>query len=85
MKENCPICYGSTTKKSNFSFKCNNCKFYFSNLKPSAGKDYSGIENVRRKNFKKLISVIYTYKKNLKYWKLDLEMVFFWMNALLQA
>ena len=63
MKENCPICFGSTTKKSNFSFKCNNCKFYFSNLKPSAGKDYSGIENVRRKNFKKLISVIYTYKK----------------------
>ena len=63
MKENCPICFGSTTKKSNFSFKCNNSKFYFSNLKPSAGKDYSGIENVRRKNFKKLISVIYTYKK----------------------
>ncbi len=63
MKEICPICYGLTIKKNNFSFKCYDCKFYFSNLKPSAGRDYSGIESVRRKNFKKLISVILSYKK----------------------
>ena len=50
----CQVCNGKLKKVNFYSFKCESCDCYFSNLKPSVGQDVSGIENLRRKNFRKL-------------------------------
>ncbi len=62
----CQICNGKSKKINCYSFKCLNCNFYFSNLKPSVGQDVEGIESLRRKNFKKLIKQILKHKKEPK-------------------
>ncbi len=64
MKKKCFICNGDLKKNNHYSFKCLSCNFYFSNLKPSFGQDVSGIEVLRKKNFRKIIGVIKSIKKN---------------------
>ena len=39
-------------RNNDYSFKCLDCNFYFSNLKSGFGQDVEGIEGLR-KNFKK--------------------------------
>ncbi len=58
----CQVCNGKLKKINSYSFKCLDCNFYFSNLKPSVGQDVEGIESLRRKNFKKLIKQLLKYK-----------------------
>ena len=64
MKKKCFICNEEVSNNNSFSFKCLNCNFYFSNLKPSFGQDVRGIEAIRRKNFRKLIKIITDLKHN---------------------
>ncbi len=63
MKKNCFICDGKIVKNNNFSFKCLDCNFYFSNLKPGYGQDVVGIESLRKKNFKKILKIIIKINK----------------------
>lgn len=58
MEKNCFICDGKVVRNNNFSFKCLDCNFYFSNLKPGYGQDVHGIESLRKKNFKKILAII---------------------------
>ncbi len=60
----CQVCNEKLKKVNFYSFKCESCDCYFSNLKPSVGQDVSGIENLRRKNFKKLIKKFSKYSFN---------------------
>ncbi len=62
MEKNCFICAGKIIRNNDFSFKCLNCKFYFSNLKSGHGQDVHGIENIRKKNFRKLLNRIVKIK-----------------------
>ena len=62
MKKNCLICGGKVIRNNDYSFKCLDCNFYFSNLKPGFGQDVEGIEGLRKKNFKKILKII--HKKN---------------------
>lgn len=64
MKHNCVICKANIKRNNDFSFKCRNCGFYFSDLKPGFGQDVVGIENLRRKNFRKLIKTILNKMSN---------------------
>lgn len=63
MKKNCFICDGKVIKNNNFSFKCLDCNFYFSDLKPGCGQDVEGIESLRKKNFKKILKIILKINK----------------------
>ena len=66
MTDICIIC-GSYLKKMNeFVFKCHNCSFYKSTLKPGFGHEIEGIEEVRINNFKKIINIIKKYEENKK-------------------
>ncbi len=66
MKKNCFICAGKIVRINDFSFKCLDCNFYFSNLKSGYGQDVQGIENIRKKNFKKLLNRIINIKDSPK-------------------
>ena len=66
MTKECYICSGKISQINEFSFKCIDCNFYFSNLKPGVGQDVSGIEFLRRKNFRKLIKIILKQKHKPK-------------------
>ena len=66
MMDECIIC-GTYLKKINkFVFKCHNCSFYKSTLKPGFGREIEGIEEVRINNFKKIINIIKKYEENKK-------------------
>ncbi len=58
MEKKCYICDGKLVRNNNFSFKCLDCNFYSSNLKSGYGQDVKGIENLRKKNFKKILESI---------------------------
>lgn len=60
--QNCIICNFNLKKINEFVFKCENCLFLCSNLKPGYGREIEGINELRKENFKKLIKII----KNLK-------------------
>ena len=65
--KNCQICNGRSYNESSYTFKCEKCLFVFSNLKSGTGRDVLGLENLRRKNFKKIIYYLKKiYHKNLK-------------------
>ena len=85
MTKKCKICLGNTKRINCYSYKCLKCNFYFSSLRPGIGQDVYGIENLRRKNFKKLIKIILKKKKIIqKFLKLGQEMDFLLMNVLKQ-
>ena len=58
MTEQCIICNSHFKKINEFVYKCNNCSFYKSNLKPGFGQEIGGIEELRKNNFKKIINII---------------------------
>ncbi len=66
MKKKCFICNKKVIKNYDFCFKCSACNYYFSNLKPGYGQDVSGIENLRKKNFKKILRQIIKIKNDPK-------------------
>ena len=66
MNTNCYICSGKIRKINEFSFKCKDCDYYFSNLKPGVGQDVSGLKFLRKKNFRKIIDVFLKFIKKPK-------------------
>ena len=58
MKDLCVICRGSVKKMNCYSHKCEVCGFYFSSLSSGFGQDVKGLENLRKQNFKKILSII---------------------------
>ena len=58
MKDLCFICRGSVKKMNCYSHKCEVCGFYFSSLSSGFGQDVKGLENLRKQNFKKILSII---------------------------
>ena len=64
--ENCIICNSSNIKIENFIFKCKNCNFLKSSLKPGFGREIEGISEIRKKNFKKIVNIIKSFDKNNK-------------------
>ena len=60
---NCKICSSKCFWETNFTLKCTKCNYLFSNLKPGTGREILGIEDLRKKNFKKIILFL---KKNYK-------------------
>ena len=54
----CLICRGSVKKMNCYSHKCEVCGFYFSSLSSGFGQDVKGLENLRKQNFKKILSII---------------------------
>lgn len=55
---NCIVCESRLLEINDFVYKCNNCNFLKSNLKPGFGREIEGITELRRKNFVKLINKI---------------------------
>ena len=58
MKEECIICSTNLKKINDYVFKCKQCLFYKSILKPGFGRDIEGIAELRKNNFKKIIQIL---------------------------
>ena len=63
MKKSCLICGGSIKQKNSYSYKCEKCNYYFSNLSSGFGQDVKGIKNLRKQNFKKILNIILDLNK----------------------
>ncbi len=64
---NCIICNNQFQKLNEYVYKCNQCKFLKSNLKPGFGREIEGISEVRKNNFKIIIKKIKSIEtKNIK-------------------
>ena len=63
MIDKCIICNSSFKKINEFVYKCHNCLFYKSTLKPGFGQEIEGINEVRINNFKKIINIIKNHQK----------------------
>ena len=63
MKE-CVVCNSKFKKINDYVYKCINCSFFKSKLKPGHGRDIEGISELRRKNFKKIIDIILSLNVN---------------------
>ncbi len=66
MRESCLICSGSVKIMNSYSHKCLECGYYFSNLSSGFGQDVKGLENLRKKNFKKILRIILNFNNNPK-------------------
>ena len=65
--DNCIICNNQFQKLNEYVYKCNQCKFLKSNLKPGFGREIEGISEVRKNNFKRIIKKIKSIgTKNIK-------------------
>ena len=62
--EECVVCNSKFTKIIDYVYKCINCSFFKSKLKPGHGRDIEGISELRRKNFKKIIDIILSLNVN---------------------
>ena len=62
--EECVVCNSKFTKINDYVYKCINCSFFKSKLKPGHGRDIEGISELRRKNFKKIIDIILSLNVN---------------------
>lgn len=62
--EACIICNSRFKKINDYVYKCINCSFFKSKLKPGHGRDVEGISDLRRKNFKKIINIILSRNVN---------------------
>ena len=58
MTHSCIVCGFELKENNEFISKCKNCSYYKSNLKPGYGQGIDGINELRRKNFIKIISKI---------------------------
>lgn len=54
----CVVCDFELKRINEFSFKCSNCDYYKSNLKPGYGRGVNGIDELRKKNFLQIIKQI---------------------------
>ena len=66
MIDRCIVCSSNFKKINEFVYKCHNCLFYKSTLKPGFGREIEGIDEVRINNFKKIISLIKHQEGNKK-------------------
>ncbi len=55
---NCIICNNQFQKLNEYVYKCNQCEFLMSNLKPGFGREIEGISDVRKNNFRRIIRKI---------------------------
>jgi len=62
--EECIVCNSKFKKINDYVYKCINCSFFKSKLKPGHGRDIEGISELRRKNFKKIIDIILSLNVN---------------------
>ena len=62
--EECIICNSKFKKINDYVYKCINCSFFKSKLKPGHGRDIEGIRELRRKNFKKIVDIILSLNVN---------------------
>ena len=62
--EECIVCNSKFKKINDYVYKCINCSFFKSKLKPGYGRDIEGISELRRKNFKKIIDIILSLNVN---------------------
>ena len=62
--EECEVCNSKFKKINDYVYKCTNCSFFKSKLKPGHGRDIEGISELRRKNFKKIIEIILSLNVN---------------------
>ena len=62
--EECIVCNSKFKKINDYVYKCINCSFFKSKLKPGHGRDIEGISQLRRKNFKKIINIILSLNVN---------------------
>ena len=62
--EKCIVCNSKFKKINDYVYKCINCSFFKSKLKPGHGRDIEGISELRRKNFKKIINIILSLNVN---------------------
>lgn len=62
--EECVVCNSKFIKINDYVYKCINCSFFKSKLKPGHGRDIEGISELRRKNFKKIIDIILSLNVN---------------------
>ena len=62
--EKCIVCNSKFKKINDYVYKCINCSFFKSKLKPGHGRDIEGISELRRKNFKKIIDIILSLNVN---------------------
>ena len=62
--EKCTVCNSKFKKINDYVYKCINCSFFKSKLKPGHGRDIEGISELRRKNFKKIIDIILSLNVN---------------------
>ena len=62
--EECIVCNSKFKKINDYVYKCINCSFFKSKLKPGHGRDIEGISELRRKNFKKIIDIILSLNAN---------------------
>ena len=58
MRKLCLICGGSVKKKNTYSYKCEECGYYFSCLSSGYGQDVKGLENLRKENFRKILRIV---------------------------
>ena len=63
--QNCIICASEKIKDTTYTYKCINCNLFTSNLSPGFGREIEGIDNLRIRNSKKIISKMLLYK-NIK-------------------
>ena len=64
MIDRCIVCSSNFKKINEFVYKCHNCLFYKSTLKPGFGREIEGIDEVRINNFKKIINLIKHQEEN---------------------
>ena len=62
--EECVVCNSKFKKINDYVYKCINCSFFKSKLKPGHGRDIEGISELRKKNFKKIIDIILSLNVN---------------------
>lgn len=58
----CCACDNNLIKDTHYTFRCKNCDLYISNLVPGFGREIAGIDDLRIKNSKVVLSKILPYK-----------------------
>ena len=56
--QNCIICSCEKIKDTEYTYKCKNCNLFTSNLRSGFGREIEGVDNLRIKNSKKIISTM---------------------------
>ena len=68
----CIACGSKFIKINDFVCKCKKCNFFKSNLKPGFGREIEGITELRKKNFRKIISKIISFNNSKNFQILEI-------------